>query len=94
MQSSGSRFTAMLLLTFGVGASVGPMLTGVLMRFVGASMLYVVVLVFNLIVAWRVQPGSPPSAQVDDARCAISRCRQATSSSPLAVGLSIAQRSR
>ena len=67
----------MLLLTFGVGASVGPMLTGVLMRFVGANMLYVVVLVFSLIVAWRVQPGSPPiCTRSTTHRCAISRCRQ------------------
>ena len=33
--------TAMLLVTFGVGACIGPLLAGVLMRFYGANMLYV-----------------------------------------------------
>ena len=80
--------TAMLLLTFGVGASVGPMLTGVLMRFVGANMLYVVVLVFSLIVAWRVQPRFATHLhQVDDAPLRHIAMPDSTSSSPLAAAL-------
>ena len=80
--------TAMLLLTFGVGASVGPMLTGLLMRFVGANMLYVVVLVFSLIVAWRVQPRFATHLhQVDDAPLRHIAMPDSTSSSPLAAAL-------
>ena len=80
--------TAMLLLTFGVGASVGPMLAGVLMRFLGANMLYVVVLVFSLIVAWRVQPRFATHLhQVDDAPLHHIAMPDSTSSSPLAAAL-------
>ena len=80
--------TAMLLLTFGVGASVGPMLTGLLMRFVGANMLYVVVLMFSLLVAWRVQPRFATHLhQVDDAPLRHIAMPDSTSSSPLAAAL-------
>lgn len=48
--------TAMLLVTFGVGACVGPLLAGVLMRFYGANMLYVFVCVCALILVWRIRP--------------------------------------
>ncbi|WP_313951809.1 MFS transporter [Accumulibacter sp.] len=48
--------TAMLLLTFGVGASIGPLLAGVMMRFLGANMLYAFVCACAVILAWRVQP--------------------------------------
>jgi MFS family permease len=48
--------TAMLLLTFGVGASLGPLLAGVMMRFFGANMLYAFVCGCAVILAWRVQP--------------------------------------
>ncbi|EXI79769.1 MAG: putative MFS-type transporter YcaD [Candidatus Accumulibacter appositus] len=48
--------TAMLLLTFGVGASLGPLLAGVMMRFLGANMLYAFVCGCAVLLAWRVQP--------------------------------------
>lgn len=48
--------TAMLLVTFGVGACVGPLLTGVLMRFYGANMLYAVFVVCALVLVWRIRP--------------------------------------
>ncbi|GIZ13814.1 MFS transporter [Pseudomonas sp. NCCP-436] len=48
--------TAMLLVTFGVGACAGPLLAGVLMRFLGANMLYAFVCFCALILIWRIRP--------------------------------------
>ena len=48
--------TAMLLVTFGVGACIGPLVTGVLMRYLGPNMLYTVMCVCALVLAWRVRP--------------------------------------
>ncbi len=80
--------TAMLLLTFGVGASLGPLLSGFLMRFFGANMLYVVVLAFSLIVAWYVQPRRATHLhQVDNAPLRHIAMPDSTSSSPLAAAL-------
>ena len=80
--------TAMLLLTFGVGASIGPLLSGFLMRFFGANMLYAMALVFSLIVAWRVQPRRATHLhQVDDAPLRHIAMPDSTSSSPLAAAL-------
>jgi MFS family permease len=60
--------TAMLLVTFGVGASIGPLLAGVLMRFWGANMLYAFVCSSALILIWRVRPDNISHLhQVDDA---------------------------
>jgi MFS family permease len=60
--------TAMLLVTFGVGASIGPLLAGVLMRFWGANMLYAFVCCSALILIWRVRPDNISHLhQVDDA---------------------------
>ena len=60
--------TAMLLVTFGVGACIGPLLAGVLMRFYGANMLYVFVCVCALILVWRIRPEVVTHLhQVDDA---------------------------
>ncbi|PLX77067.1 MAG: MFS transporter [Azoarcus sp.] len=80
--------TAMLLLTFGVGASIGPLLAGVLMRFLGANMLYVFVAVCAAVVAWRVQPKRATHLhQVDDAPLHNIPMPDSTSSSPLAAAL-------
>lgn len=60
--------TAMLLVTFGVGASIGPLLAGVLMRFYGANMLYAFFCVCALIPVWRVRSEKVTHLhQVDDA---------------------------
>lgn len=60
--------TATLLVTFGVGASLGPLLAGVLMRFYGANMLYAFACVCGLLLVWRVRPASVTHLhQVEDA---------------------------
>ncbi|MBU1331696.1 MAG: MFS transporter [Gammaproteobacteria bacterium] len=60
--------TATLLVTFGVGASIGPLLAGVLMRLLGANMLYAFACVCGLILVWRVRPANVTHLhQVDDA---------------------------
>ncbi|TBU93927.1 MFS transporter [Phytopseudomonas dryadis] len=60
--------TAMLLVTFGVGASIGPLLAGVLMRFLGANMLYAFFCACALILVWRVRTNNVTHLhQVDDA---------------------------
>nr|WP_298168108.1 MFS transporter [uncultured Pseudomonas sp.] len=60
--------TATLLVTFGVGASLGPLLAGVLMRFYGAHMLYAFACACGLILVWRVRPENVTHLhQVDDA---------------------------
>lgn len=48
--------TAMLLITFGVGASIGPLLTGALMKQLGPNMFYAFVSVCALILVVRVRP--------------------------------------
>lgn len=60
--------TATLLVTFGVGASLGPLLAGVLMRFYGAHMLYAFACLCGLLLVWRVRPASVTHQhQVEDA---------------------------
>ncbi|MFC2973489.1 MFS transporter [Azotobacter bryophylli] len=48
--------TAMLLATFGVGACIGPLLAGVLMKYLGGNMLYAFDIACALILVWRIQP--------------------------------------
>ncbi|MVW76300.1 MFS transporter [Pseudomonas xionganensis] len=80
--------TAMLLVTFGVGASIGPLLAGVLMRFVGANMLYAFVSVCALILVWRVRPERVTHLhQVEDAPLHHIPMPDSTASSPLAAAL-------
>ncbi|OLU32666.1 MFS transporter [Pseudomonas sp. PA15(2017)] len=60
--------TAMLLVTFGVGACIGPLLVGVLMRFFGANMLYAFFCLCGLFLVWRVRSNIVTHLhQVDDA---------------------------
>lgn len=80
--------TAMLLVTFGVGASIGPLLAGVLMRFVGANMLYAFVSACALILVWRVRPERVTHLhQVEDAPLHHIPMPDSTASSPLAAAL-------
>lgn len=48
--------TAVLLTTFGVGASISPLLIGMLMKNFGANMLYVAFSLFAMLIAVRVRP--------------------------------------
>lgn len=60
--------TAMLLVTFGVGACIGPLAAGALMRLFGANMLYAFVSACALILVWRVHPEKVSGQhRVDDA---------------------------
>ena len=80
--------TAMLLVTFGVGASIGPLLAGVLMRFLGANMLYVFVCVCALILVLRIRPERVTNLhQVDDAPLHHIPMPDSTTSSPLTAAL-------
>lgn len=80
--------TAMLLVTFGVGASIGPLLAGVLMRFLGTNMLYAFVCACALILVIRVRPERVTHLhQVDDAPLHHIPMPDSTASSPLAAAL-------
>ncbi|MET1078224.1 MAG: MFS transporter [Pseudomonas sp.] len=60
--------TAMLLVTFGVGACIGPLVGGVLMRFYGPNMLYAFLCGCALILVWRIRPDAVSNLyQVQDA---------------------------
>jgi MFS family permease len=80
--------TAMLLVTFGVGASVGPLLAGVLMRFLGANMLYAFVCACAMILVVRVRPERVTHLhQVEDAPLHHIPMPDSTTSSPLTAAL-------
>lgn len=80
--------TAMLLVGFGVGACIGPLLAGVLMRFFGANMLYAFVCVSALILVLRVRPERVTHLhQVDDAPLHHVPMPDSTASSPLTAAL-------
>lgn len=60
--------TAMLLVTYGVGASIGPLVAGVLMKLLGPQMLYAFFVFFGLVLVWRIRPKAVTGLhQVDDA---------------------------
>ena len=60
--------SAILLMTYGVGACLGPMVAGLLMSAAGPSMYYVFVSVCALILVWQVRPARVTGAhQVDEA---------------------------
>jgi MFS family permease len=60
--------TAMLLVTYGVGASIGPLVAGVLMKLFGSQMLYGFFALFALVLVWRIRPKAVTNLhQVDDA---------------------------
>ncbi|MNM94628.1 putative MFS-type transporter YcaD [compost metagenome] len=60
--------TAMLLVTYGVGASIGPLVAGVLMKVLGTQMLYAFFVFFSLVLVWRIRPKAVTGLhQVDDA---------------------------
>ena len=60
--------TAMLLVTYGVGACIGPLAAGVLMKLLGPQMLYAFFLFFALGLVWRIRPKAVTGLhQVEDA---------------------------
>jgi MFS family permease len=60
--------TAMLLVTYGVGACIGPLAAGVLMKLLGAQMLYAFFVFFALVLVWRIRPKAVTGLhQVQDA---------------------------
>jgi MFS family permease len=80
--------TAMLLMTYGIGASIGPIAAGVLMKLFGSNMLYAFVCSAALLLAIRIRPKSVTNLhQVDDAPLHHVAMPDSMSSSPLVVAL-------
>ena len=80
--------TAMLLVTYGIGASVGPLLAGVLMKLFGSQMLYAFFSVAGLVLVWRIRPNAVTNLhQVDDAPLHHVAMPDSMSSSPLVAAL-------
>ena len=80
--------TAMLLVTYGVGASIGPLAAGVLMKFFGSQSLYAFFSFFALVLVWRIRPKAVTNLhQVDDAPLHHVAMPDSMSSSPLVAAL-------
>jgi MFS family permease len=80
--------TAMLLVTYGVGASIGPLLAGVVMKLFGSQMLYAFFSLCALILVWRIRPKAVTNLhQVDDAPLQHVAMPDSMSSSPLVAAL-------
>ncbi|MGE7959597.1 MFS transporter [Pseudomonas sp. NPDC089530] len=80
--------TAMLLVTYGVGASVGPLVAGVLMKLFGSQMLYAFFCFFALVLVWRIRPKAVTNLhQVDDAPLHHVAMPDSMASSPLVAAL-------
>lgn len=80
--------TAMLLMTYGIGASIGPLAAGVLMKMFGSNMLYAFVCSAALILALRIRPKAVTNLhQVEDAPLHHVAMPDSMSSSPLVVAL-------
>jgi MFS family permease len=80
--------TAMLLVTFGIGASIGPLLGGLLIKYLGANMLYAFFCVCGLVLAWRVRPDKVTHEhQVENAPLLHVPMQDGTGSSPLKAAL-------
>ena len=80
--------TAMLLVTYGVGASIGPLAAGVLMKMFGSHMLYAFFSFFALVLVWRIRPKAVTNLhQVDDAPLHHVAMPDSMTSSPLAAAL-------
>jgi MFS family permease len=80
--------TAMLLMTYGVGASIGPLVAGVLMKQFGSNMLYAFVCFVALILVLRIRPKAVTNLhQVQDAPLHHIAMPDSMASSPLVVAL-------
>lgn len=80
--------SAMLLVTFGLGASIGPLLGSLVMKVLDASMLYVFMACCSLILVIRVRPETVTGDHlVDDAPIQFMPAAGNLASSPLAAAL-------
>jgi MFS family permease len=80
--------TAVLLVTFGIGASVGPLVGGLLMKYLGANMLYAFFSMCGLLLVWRIRPDQVTHEhQVQDAPLHHVPMQDGTGSSPLKAAL-------
>ncbi|WP_437883599.1 MFS transporter [Pseudomonas sp. LRF_L74] len=80
--------TAMLLVTFGVGACIGPLFGGVVMKYFGANMLYVFFVLCSLVLVWRIKPDAVTNLhQVENAPLHHVPMQDSTASSPLTAAL-------
>ncbi|WP_122665696.1 MFS transporter [Pseudomonas viridiflava] len=80
--------TAMLLMTFGIGASIGPLAAGALMKALGSNMLYAFVCLTSLSLVFLIRPKAVTHLhQVDDAPLHHVAMPDSMSSSPLVVAL-------
>jgi MFS family permease len=80
--------TAMLLMTFGIGASIGPLAAGALMKALGSNMLYAFVCLTSLALVFLIRPKAVTHLhQVDDAPLHHIAMPDSMSSSPLVVAL-------
>lgn len=78
--------TAMLLVTYGVGACIGPLVAGVLMKQFGSQMLYAFFSFFAVILVWRIRPKAVTNLHVvDDAP--LHHVAMPAANSPLAAAL-------
>jgi len=80
--------SAILLMTYGVGACLGPLVAGFLMSIGGPAMYYVFLSACSLILVWRVQPARVTGAhQVDEAPTHFVPMPDTLQSSPAAAAL-------
>ncbi|MCS3470377.1 MFS family permease [Pseudomonas sp. JUb42] len=80
--------TAMLLMTYGIGASIGPLLTGVMMKSFGSNMLYAFDAFVALMLVWRIRPKAVTNLhQVEDAPLHHVAMPDSMCASPLVVAL-------
>jgi MFS family permease len=74
--------------TYGVGASIGPLLAGVVMKMFGSHMLYAFFSLCALVLVWRIRPKAVTNLhQVDDAPLHHVAMPDSMSSSPLVAAL-------
>lgn len=80
--------SAILLMTYGVGACLGPLVAGALMSVAGPAMYYVFISACALILVWRVQPARVTGAhQVEEAPVHFVPMPDSLQSSPAAAAL-------
>ncbi|WP_158892964.1 MULTISPECIES: MFS transporter [unclassified Pseudomonas] len=80
--------SAMLLVTFGIGACIGPLVVGALMNLVGPNMLYAFVVLCGAILIWRIRPDAVTGKHlVDEAPLSHVQMPEGSTSSPLAAAL-------
>jgi MFS family permease len=80
--------TAVLLTTFGIGASISPLLVGVLMKALGPNMLFVALSLFAMLIVIRVRPQAISGDTLsDEAPLQHIYMPDGISSSPLAAAL-------